>query len=613
MFDSIIKFFIHNYKINYALFIFLFALGIYSYNQIPKEVNPTIEPSSIRVGGSYSGASVDILNKMAVTPLEKELKNIIGIKDIISTINPGKFSIVLELDENEDKQRIKEDIKDSIDALKSDLPSDMDEPSIKAVAHARSLMYVSVLSSTLPRDILIEKAKELKDIILDIPYVSDITIFGDSDQFYELILDEKKIEAYGLEKKDILSILGELSYTFPVGKMDGKSEQFYLSTSNGKKDVHALQNTLLKFSDISVYLKDIATLTKRYSDSSTLASMNGDSAITLAISQSPKGDAITLSKVINEKLKELTTDELVFDVKRDHSFVVKESLNVVFSNIIFGILLITLFTIILINARMALVIVLGIPTSFIMASIYFYFTGYSINVQSLVGVLLAIGIIVDDAIVVSGNIQQYVERGYDPKEAAYLGTKEMASPVFWASMTTLFSFIPLLMISGRMGEIIALIPIAFSALIFASLIESFIFLPIHASHILKQNARTLSWEKAKNIYRKVLAFFIKYQKSFLMVFIISVPLLIVYSAKNSRFHMFKKFDSSSVNITFKAHKNMTLEETSAMVKNIENDLLKDKEKFLLKMSAQLQVIDVQLQVILRSIHMWEISLLNYTR
>ena len=582
MFDKTIKFFIENYKINYALFIFLFIVGIYSYTKIPKEVQPTIEPSTIRVSGNYSGASVDILNKMAVIPLENEVKNIVGVDNILTNINPGKFSITLELDKHEKKEDIKENVKDAIAMIISDLPADMDEPLIKAVAHARSLMYVSVLSTKISRDDLLKIAKDLKTTLLGIPFISDITIFGESDEYYEIQIDEKKIEALGLEKKDISSIIAELSYTFPAGKMEGKKNQFYLSTANGKKSAENLANTLLKINDKTIYFKDIATITKRYEDSSTLASMNGQGAITLAISQNPRGDAITLSEQVREVLDKSKKADITFDIKRDNSFQVKESLNIVFSNIIFGILLICLFTIVLINSRMALVIIMGIPTSFVIGAIYFYFTGYSINVQSLVGVLLAIGIIVDDAIVVSENIQQYIEKGYPPKEAAYLGTKEMAKPVFWASVTTLFSFIPLLMISGRMGEIIQLIPIAFSALIFASLIESFIFLPIHASHILNSNSKTLSWEKSKNIYTKILHNLMKYKKSFLLIFIISVPLLIFFSAKHSKFHMFQKFDSSNVNITFKGNKNMTLEETSLMVRQIEQDLLKSKEKFFIK-------------------------------
>lgn len=579
MIDRSLKFFIENYKINYALFIFLFIAGIYSYTQIPKEVEPNIEPNSISISGSYSGASVDILNKMAVTPLEDKLKNIVGITDIISTLQQGKFSILLELDKFEDKNTIKENVKEAIDAVYLDMPSDMDKPSTHTSGHSRSLMFISVLSTNLSREQILAQAQNLKEKLLKIKHIDEVLIYGDSEPYYEVILNEKKIEALGLEKQVILNALAELSHSFPIGKMEGEKQRFYIASSNARNSVDKLEKTLLKFQDQVVYLKDFAEIKKSYEKSSTLASMNGNSAITLSLSQSTNGDAIKISKEVQALLENTKIPEITYEIKMDNSIKVKGSLNVVFSNILFGILLIAMLTIILINFRMAFVIILGIPTAFVMGSIYFYFTGYSINVQSLIGVLLAIGIIVDDAIVIGENIQQYIERGHDPKEAAYLGTKEMIQPVFLASITTLFSFIPLLMISGRMGEIIALIPIAFSALIFASLIESFIFLPIHAVHILKKDSKPSSWEKAKNNYQKTLHLLLKKEKIFLAFFIICVPLLIFYAATNSKFHMFQNFDSSSINITVEGQNNLALEETYEIIKNIETEILKNKKEF----------------------------------
>jgi multidrug efflux pump subunit AcrB len=582
MFEKIIKFFIDNYKINYALLLAVFFAGFYSYSQIPKEVTPDIEPSSIRISGSYSGASVDMLNNMVVTPLEDQVQNIVGVEAVLSTVQPGKFSIVLELSKYENKNEIKENVKDAIGMISDDLPSDMNDPLIKSVAHARSLMFVTVLSTTKTHDELIEIAKEVKSKILSIPFVSDITIFGESDEFYEITLDEKKMAAYGLNKNEVLNVIKELSYTFPLGKIEDKNNRFYLSTQNGKKEVSELENTLLKVNGQYIYFKEFATISKRYEDSSTLASMNAKDAVTLAISQNSNGDAITISKDVRNLLQSLKTDDLDFDVKRDYSDNVKESLNVVFSNIIFAIILIGILTVFLINIKLALVIVIGIPTSFVMGAIYFYFTGHSINVNSLIGVLLAVGIIVDDAIVVSENIQQYIEKGYPPKKAAFLGTKEMVKPVTIASLTTIFSFIPLLMISGRMGEIIELIPIAFCVLVLASLIESFIFLPLHSAHLLSANTKTLSWEKIKKIYVKTLRFFTSYQKTFLVVFISFVTIATFFSIKHSKFQLFNRYDSGTINISLAANKNNTLEQTSHIIKQIESDFLQEKDNFFIQ-------------------------------
>lgn len=579
VFERILKFFIENYKINYALFFLLLALGSYTYTQIPKEISPTIEPDTLSIRGAYTGASPDLLNKIAVQELEEQCSTIDGVDAISSVISPGKFSITLEIDKRVDKNDITEGVKDAITLIMPNLPSDMDEPTIRGVGHARGIMQISIFSDKISHAELIRLAKKLKSRLLKIQDISDVTIFGDSELFYEILIDEKKANAYGLSIKEIVSVFQELSNIFPLGKIDNKKESYYLSTYNGKKLSSELENTILNINSKQILFKDIATVEKRYEDSSTLASMNAKNAINISISQNPKGNAITIANEIEKLTKKLSQDGVHYDIRMDQSIIIKDTLNVIISNILLGIILIFILTTILINGRIAFIIALGIPTSFVMGTIYFYFTGDSINVNSLIGVLLAIGIIVDDAIVVSENIQQYIEKGYSPKEAALLGTKEMAKPVTIASLTTLFSFIPLLMISGTLGEIIRLIPIAFSALIIASLVESFIFLPIHAAHTFHSNSKTLSWKKINALYSSALHILIKYQKTFLLLFFILVPILIYVNVKNSKFHMFETFDSPNINITFKANPSYTLEESLRVVQMIEKDLLKNKKEF----------------------------------
>ena len=582
MYDKILRFFLENYKINYTLFFLLFALGIYSYSKIPKEISPVVEPNSISIRGSYNGTSVDTLNNMAVVEIEDEVKNIVGVKNVISVVSPGKFMITLELEDGADKTKITTDVEDALALVEVNFPADMNKPTIRSVAHSRSIMHLSIISSKISRAKLKTLAKEIKGKITSIKDVSDVTIFGNSELFYEVLIDEKKVHAYGLSLDEVIKILSEFSYIYPLGKIENKREQYFISTQNNTKISNKLEESMININNQQIALKDIAKIRKKYEDSSTLASVNAQNSITLAISQNPKGDAITIANEIKKFVADLNIKDVDFNIKMDKSTLIKDRLNTIISNILLGILLITLFTAVLINLRIAMVIALGIPTSFIIGAIYFYFTGESININSLIGVLIAIGIIVDDAIVVSENIQQYIEKGYSTKEAAFLGTKEVAKPVTIASITTIFSFIPLLMLSGRLGQIIELIPITFSALVIASLLESFIFLPIHASHILSFKSKTLSWHKAQSLYSKFLHIILTYQKSFLTLFIILVPLLIFYFVEHSRFQLFKSFDSSTINITFKAEPTTTLEDSLKIIQTIEKDILKNKKDFFVK-------------------------------
>lgn len=285
MFDKILKYFIYNYKINYALFFLIFAIGIFSYYQIPKEVSPNIEPNSITIRGNYTGASVDVLNNMAVQEIEDEVQNIVGVESVYSIISPGKFSITLELENSIDKIEAIRDVEDSLALIKANLPADMDDPIIRAVPHARSIMHVSILSSTVPRNKLKSISKEFKSKLLSINNVSDVTIFGDSELFYEILIDENKINAYDLSLKETLKIFTELSYIFPMGKIDNEKNQYFISMINNKQLSDELKNTIINIKDKQILLNEIATIEKKYEDSSTLASMNANNSITLAISQ----------------------------------------------------------------------------------------------------------------------------------------------------------------------------------------------------------------------------------------------------------------------------------------------------------------------------------------
>ena len=458
----------------------------------------------------------------------------------------------------------------------------MDDPIVKTIDIKRALLEISISSRNTNID-LIKKANELKKRILNIKHISEVNIYGDSDKFYEIIVNENKLEAHGIKQLDFYRALKTISYIFPLGKIEDKQKHYFLSTYNGAKNQKQLQDTKIKIGNISLYLKDVAKISKKYEDTSTLFSLDTKNAINIIVKQSPLGDATVLEKQIIKLVeKNNLSEDIKYNIRNNQSIKIKDRLNIVMSNIILGFIIITLIVALLINSRMAFIIMIGIPTSFVIAAIYFKLFGYTINMISLVGVLLALGIVVDDAMVVSENIQQHVEDGMEVKEAAIAGAKEMVKPVTIASLTTLFSFLPLLMMSGTMGEVIKLIPIAMSALIVASLIESFIFLPIHAAHTLKKESKALSWQKANKIYSIIIHFFIRWKKTFLLLFIIGVPVLTLLIIKNSKFQMFPTFDTRTINITAKANLHTNLKQSDLIVKDITKVLLQKKDELFIQ-------------------------------
>lgn len=582
MFEKILRFFVNNSRLNYFLFVFVFLTGIVLYTKTPKEIFPSFELDMISISGNYAGSSIDMLDKMAVKEIEAGLKNIDGIDKMTTVISAGKFNIILELEKRVNKYNTAEKAKDAIALTKQYLPSDMDEPTVRVLDIKRALLSIAISSKSVSHAELIDQADKLKDKITILNNIAEVKIFGDSDKYYDIRLHSDKIQAHGLEEKSVITALSGLSYIFPIGTVeDPKEGHHFISTYNGAKDAKSMLQSQLKVQGKVLYLKDIATVEKRYEDTTTMYSIDTNYAVDLSVKQSNIGNAIDLSKAIEDIVEEenLKNKDIIYTIHDNKSEAIKDRLNIVISNILLGVILIALLVALLINKRMSFIISLGIPTSFVMGAAYLYFSGYTINMISLIGVLIALGIIVDDAIVVSENIQQHIEEGMEPKEAAVVGAKEMFKPVTIASLTTLFAFIPALMLSGTMGEVIKLIPIAVAVLVFASLIESFIFLPIHAAHVLTKEQKTTSWEGVNRIYSWIIHFFMRYKKTFLVLFIILVPLLIVLGIKASKFQMFPKFDASTIKITMKANVNTKTEETIKYLKAIEKDLFDNKDRF----------------------------------
>lgn len=585
MFEKLLKFFIENTRVNYTLFFLITIAGIYSYIKMPKEIFPSFELDIVTVNGGYAGTSIDILDKIAVREIENEVKNLDGIKDMTTVISPGSFTTVIELRKGEDKYEFADEVKDAVTNAKKNFPSDMTEPSVNVAKTGRDLVRISISSDEVPLSNLKEKADNLKDKITTIPNISDVTIYGDSDKYISVKLIDKKIESLALSKEAVYNSFASLSYIYPIGKIeDSANKHYYISTNNGNKTADELMKTKISVGNKLIYLQDIAQIEKKYKEATTLARLNGKQSITLAVKQTEEGNALEISKQLTKLVNSVNDKDLttLYYVSDDNSKRIRDRLNIVISNILFGIILLTLMLILLVNFRMSAIIAIGIPTSFIIAAVYMYVFGYSINMISLVGVLIALGIVVDDAIVVSESIQRYVEEGMEVKEAAFRGAKEMVEPVTIASLTTIFSFIPALMISGTMGEFIKLIPIAVSALVVASLIESFIFLPIHAAHTLKKDAKSLSWKRVDDFYMRIITKLMHYKKTFITIFIIVVPLLTVLGVKSSKFQMFPKFDANNVKIAIKADKNTKVEETEAVLKIVEQDLLKRKDELYIK-------------------------------
>jgi len=579
MIRSFVKFAVDKSVLNHIFLVFLFVLAVFSYQSIPKEIFPPSNLDAISITGGYSGTSPDVLDKIAVKTIEDDLANLNNIDSIESAIQNGFFKIIVYLKSGANRGEILDDVKDVISSIKKDLPSDMDEPVAKIMETNYPLVSIALASQKADKDTMLRVANDIKSRLSKIEDLSDISIRGDVDKELLFKIDDKKLSAYGIGIGEFANAIASLSEVFPVGVIKQTGDHIFISTYGGEKEIEKINNTIIKVSGKRVYLKEVASAEFTYADANELSHFNGEPNLSISINKSKSGNSIALVKEIRLILKdfELKYPEFKFQAYSDSSVWIRNRLNTVISNIVFGLILVGFSVWIFISGRIAFVVSLGIPVSFMMGLIAAELMGYSLNMLSLLGALIALGMLVDEAIVVAENIYRHLENGDTPRDAAINGAVEMFPAVLTATATTIFAFLPLLIMSGEMGVFMRLLPIMISILLLSSLFEAFYFLPLHAKDFLKVKSKTKKneslWLVLNSGYSKILSFLLRFRKSTLLVFLVVVISLIVILGKNSKFQLFPDFDTTQIYISGKVNINNDLEDTQRIVTKIENILL----------------------------------------
>jgi HAE1 family hydrophobic/amphiphilic exporter-1 len=580
----VIKYFIKNSKLNHALLVFIVFMGVHSYINIPKEMFPDMELDKISVLGSYRGASATTMDKMAVRDIEDSISNINGIDKSETTITPGAFAIVLTLSKGANKELTLSRVKDSVAQSRQNLPSDMNEPVSSLLEKTKSLIKLAISSSTLSIGELTVIAQDMKSKVAKVEGISEVLIRGDSNEEVIIKLNSEAILAYELDHAAVQKAISNLSYIFPVGDIEQRGNFIFVSTANGKANADEYRDAILNVNDKYIKLSDIAEVSIEYPQTDTLATYNGKKTISLSISKGVSNDAIVLAKTLQDYVEKLQKNYkgAEFTFYEDNSKPIQERLDIIISNLMLGLILVFISMYILINLRIAIIVALGIPFSFLIGIICLYYMGYSINVVSLLGALIVIGIVVDDAIVVSENIQRYIDEGMERYDATIRGTKEMILPVTLATVTTVVAFLPIFMMQGETALFIMLIPLTVIIILLGSLLESFLFLPLHAQDFLRKSNNIVDWVPFQNIYKRMILRFLHYKKISLLFFLVLIPLSTVLVATSMKFQFFPNYDGNFIYVSGKLNISTPLQETYKISKEIEEELVKHKEEFSLK-------------------------------
>jgi multidrug efflux pump subunit AcrB len=483
------------------LMVMMFSSGVIALQKLNVQFFPNFELDQISVSTVWSGASSEDIETGITIPLEQRLRSIDRLKEFTSTSATGVSGITLEFDENSNMTFALDEVKKQVDDF-SNLPDDAELPKVAQLVRYESVARL-LISGPSQIDELRLLARQFERELISAG-IDKVDISGLPKQQIQIELAAEQIQRLGLGLGELAGRIDAASQDLPaglIGEEDGARE---IRSQNQRRTPQDFANlAIVSEADKRIHLGDIAKIERGHlSDSSTI-SVDGKNALVLVLRRNENGDSLEAAEILQnwlDKTRPQLPPNIEIQVFNERWQLIKERIMLLLKNGAGGLVLVLLILYLFLSARVAFWVAVGIPVSFMATLAVLYLVGGSINMISLFALIMALGIIVDDAIVVGEDAQAHFDMGEDPLMASEGGARRMLAPVLASSMTTIAAFLPLMMIGGRMGSIMVAIPMVIVCVIVASLIESFFILPGHLRHAFVHNraAKTSRFKEKLN-------------------------------------------------------------------------------------------------------------------
>ena len=493
---SIPKMSVNNPVLANMLMIIIIVFGGYAWINLPRELTPEIALQTATITTLYPGASPEEVEKLVTAPIEDAIEeNVNKINLLLSNSSEGRSIITVDFEEMNDREFDKEleNLRTAVEQV-NELPEEiLEDPQVVELDVSSGFPMLTVvvggdISESQMRDI----AENLKDEILDIKNIASVRIAGLREREIWVEVNPDRLKAYQLPIAAVITALGTSNLNLPAGTMELGNTEFMVRTMGEFANPDIIGDTIVAVQPTGTPLRlsDVATVSDTYEEARTLSRTNGKPSISLSVQKKSEGNTIALVAKLRELVEKRKLDlpeDAELTAVNDYSVILKERLGILETNAIFGLVLVVLMLLVFIGWRNAMFAALGIPVAFMATFWFMSIAGYSLSGVSLFGLILVVGIVVDDAIVVIENIYRHIEAGVSPKVAAIRGAQEVGWPVLAASLTTICAFGPLMFMSGTAGQFMRVVPIMAILVLIASLFEVFVILPAHVSE----------WGKAK--------------------------------------------------------------------------------------------------------------------
>ncbi|GHU91098.1 acriflavin resistance protein [Bacteroidia bacterium] len=486
----------------------ILLMGFIGYSYLGIREYPSVDNPIISVDVTYPGANADVIENQITEPLEQNINGIPGIRSLTSSSSQGSCRITVEFELEVDLETAANDVRDKVSRAQRFLPRDCDPPTVsKADADSDPIMQVSVQSEKRSLLELSEIADlTIKERLQTIPNVSSVSIWGEKRYSMRLWLDPTKMAAYNITPIDVKNAIDRENVELPSGNIEGDKMQLSIRTLGLMKTPEEFNNLIIKEDNYNIVrFSDVGTAELDAEDLRSIMVGNGVPMVGCVIIPQPGANQIDISDEVNRRLEQMKKD-LPEDVKVyiafDNTKFIRASINEVEETIYIAFLLVVLIIFIFLRDwRVTLVPCVVIPVSLIGAFFIMYIAGFSINVLSMLAVVLAVGLVVDDAIVVTENIYVRIEKGMSPREAGVEGSKEIFFAVISTTITLVAVFFPIVFLQGMTGRLFKEFSIVVSGSVLISAFVALTFSPMLATKILKRR------EKQNWLYTKTEPFF----------------------------------------------------------------------------------------------------------
>lgn len=499
---NIIKYFVKYPVLGNSIFAMILLFGIVGYTNLKTTFFPDVPSRNILINAFYPGASPEEIEEGITLKIEDNLKGLTGVDRVTSTSSENSASINVELQSGFDATDLLQEVKNKVDQINS-FPVGMEKINVYKLEMI-DFVVAFAISGDVDLTILKKTARRIERDLLNMEEVSKVSLGGFPEEEIEVSFRETDLRAFNLTFNEVSNAIASANIKITGGKIKGKEEEFQIRADNKGYYAKDLENLVIKSTSkgFVVRLKDVANVNDRWSEDPNRDYFNGKPAVIVDVSKTNEEDMFEIADVVKEYINNFneSNENVKIDILRDGSAIVKERIDILSSNAMIGIVLVLLFLGLSLNARMSFWVAVSIPISFAGMFMLGVMSGLTINVMSLMAMILVIGILVDDGIVIAENIYQHHERGESPIQAAINGTIEVLPSVTAAILTTIVIFMTFFFLEGDLGDRAGDIAFVVIATLIMSLVEAVFILPAHIAHskALKQDAGKHGWFESKS-------------------------------------------------------------------------------------------------------------------